>query len=252
MYPNDLRSMTIAHTGGDVYGRIGLKKLGSVSYQAYGGARPVDLKSGFIYGLNEQGFSKLTYSGYNTGYDIKWNTPVKGLRLGTSYMYSYFHITGFAGPYPGLSEGTYIQTAGYAEYKHKGLELATEYRSQPSDMSLVMAGRPLPNRTSQYTEFFASAAYRFKPWLQVGTYNSRFLHSSKPVPGLLQGDDSHIYDQAVTVRFDFLKYMTFKAEGHFMSGVGSSIAAHGFYLADNPQGLKPNTTMLALRLGFSM
>jgi hypothetical protein len=252
MYPNDLRSMTLAHTGGDAYGRISLKKLGSLSYQVYGGERPTDMNSGFAYGLEEQGFSKLNISGYNTGYDVKWSTPIKGLRVGTSYMYSYYHIDGFQGRYPGYSEGTYIQTAGYAEYQHKGLSLASEFRSEPSNMALVMAGHPLPNRLSQYTMFFASAAYRFTPWLQIGTYNSRFLHSSEPVPGLLPGDNSHIFDQAVTVRFDFKKYWTFKIEGHFMDGVGTPISAHGFYLTDNPQGLKPTTNMIALRLGFNI
>src|SRR5262249_55911857 len=162
-----LRSMTIAHTGGDVYGRVSLRKLGSLSYQAYYGTRPADMKSGFIYGLMEQGFSKLEPSGYNTGYDVKWATPLKGLRVGTSYMYSFNHFPVYAmgGKAPGKSDGTYITPGGYAEYRHKGLELATEFRSEPSVMGLVLAGRTLPDRTSQYTSFFGSAAYRFTPWL---------------------------------------------------------------------------------------
>jgi hypothetical protein len=252
MYPNDLRSMTLAHTGGDVYGRISLNKLGSVSYQAYVGQLPTDKNSGYIYGLQEQGFVNPTYSAYNAGYDVKWSTPIKGLRVGTSYMHSHFDLSGTTKGYLVQAVGPFAQTVVYAEYGHKGLSLASEYRSESRDLATDVAGHAQPNRISGQTSFFASAAYRFAPWFQIGTYNSRFLHTSQAVPGLLPGDNSPINDQAVTARFDFLKHWDFKVEGHFMDGVGSALSAHGFYLSDNPQGLKQKTNLVALKLEFNI
>jgi hypothetical protein len=57
----------------------------------------------------------------------------------------------------------------------------------------------------------------------------------------------HIFDKAVTVRFDLTRFWTLKLEGHFMDGVGAPGQAHGFYPQDNPQGLKPATHMLVIR-----
>lgn len=255
MYPADLRSLTIAHTGGDIYGAVELGRAGSVSYQGYGGTKPVDMQGGFLYGLQDSGFTNLKYSGTEAGYDVRWNTPVKGLRVGTSYMWSDTPILASlrAGKalLPGSADMQSRQYAGYGEYRYRGLTFATEYR--PESRSTPLMFYPLQAvRAAEYRSYFVSAAYRFNKWLQLGTYNSRFQFNANAVPGLLAGADSHIDDQVVTARFDFWKHCDLKVEGHFMNGAGSSISTHGFYVSDNPQGLKPNTKLLAIRLGFNL
>ncbi len=255
MYPSDLRSLTIAHTGGDIYGTIGLGKVGSVTYQGYGGTKPVDMQGGFLYGLQDSGFRNVRYSGTEAGYDVGWKTPVTGLRVGASYMWSDTPILASLqvrkALLPGSADMHSNQYAGYAEYRYHGLSLATEYRPESRNTPLVFD--PLQAvRAADYRSYFVSAAYRFNKWLQLGTYNSRFQFNANAVPGLLAGADSHIDDQVVTARFDFWKYCDLKVEGHFMNGVGSSISTHGFYLSDNPQGLKPDTKLLAVRLGFNL
>jgi hypothetical protein len=55
MYPADMRSSTIAHTGGDLYGEIPLKRLGSLSYTAYAGQRQDSLYGGYPYLLKQFG-----------------------------------------------------------------------------------------------------------------------------------------------------------------------------------------------------
>jgi hypothetical protein len=255
VYPADLRSLTIAHTGGDIYGTIGLGKAGSVSYQGYGGTKPVDMQGGFLYGLQDSGFRNVQYSGTEAGYDVRWKTPVKGLRAGMSYMWSDTPITATLAAGKALLPGTgdmgSTQYAGYGEYRYRGLTLATEYRPESRNTPLVFS--PIQAvRVGEYRSYFVSAAYRFNKWLQLGTYNSRFQFNANAVPGLLAGADSHIDDQVVTARFDFWKYCDLKVEGHFMNGVGSSISTRGFYPSDNPQGLKPDTKLLAIRLGFNL
>jgi hypothetical protein len=36
-----------------------------------------------------------------------------------------------------------------------------------------------------------------------------------------------------------------------MDGVASPMSAHGFYLADNPQGLVGKTNLLVVKVGFN-
>jgi hypothetical protein len=255
MYPADLRSVTIAHTGGDIYGTIGLGNTGSLSYQGYGGTKPVDPQGGFTYGLEDSGFKNLRYSGTEAGYDVRWSTPVKGLRVGTSYMWSDMPIAADLAVgkalLPGSGDLHSNQYAGYGEYRYHGLTIASEYRPESRNTPLTFG--PLQAvRVGDYKAFFVSAAYRFNSWFQLGTYNSRFQFNANVVQGLLAGADSHIDDQVMTARFDFWKHWDFKVEGHFMNGVGSAISAHGFYVSDNPQGLKPNTKLLAIQLGFNI
>jgi hypothetical protein len=49
VYPWDLRSQTIAHTGLDLYGNIGMRKAGSLDYTLYAGLGSVDPNGGFYY-----------------------------------------------------------------------------------------------------------------------------------------------------------------------------------------------------------
>ena len=55
VYPADLRSMTIAHEGGDIYGRIKLSKRNAISYDVYAGMIPDDPRGGYTYGIEQQG-----------------------------------------------------------------------------------------------------------------------------------------------------------------------------------------------------
>jgi len=82
IYPMDLRSSTIAHVGGDLYGDIPVKKLGTFSYTAFGGIRPYDPSDGFLYFLNGIGIGVNNYSGPMMGADLRWATPAKGLLAG--------------------------------------------------------------------------------------------------------------------------------------------------------------------------
>jgi len=81
----------------------------------------------------------------------------------------------------------------------------------------------------------------------VGAYHSRFVSDTNKDWSALS---NHIYDQTVTARVDINRYWNFKVEGHFIDGYGSINSARGFYLAQNPNGFQPKTSMLVLRTGF--
>ncbi|MBV9085065.1 MAG: hypothetical protein JOZ62_20495, partial [Acidobacteriaceae bacterium] len=62
IYPLDLRVSTIAHTGADIYGDIGLKRFGGVSYTVYAGKAPFDRYGGYVYGQECNGINVTSYS----------------------------------------------------------------------------------------------------------------------------------------------------------------------------------------------
>jgi hypothetical protein len=145
------------------------------------------------------------------------------------------------------------QYAGYAEYRHKGLTLAGEYWPKTAPSCSQLATMALPCNEYQYEGGYASVAYRFTSWLQLGAYNSRYQFNSSDIPAIgLKAQDNHIDDQAFTARFDFKRHWDLKFEQHFMNGVSSSLGLSGFYASDNPQGLKPNTRLFLIRLGFNI
>jgi hypothetical protein len=261
IYPLDLRSSTIAHTGGDVYGEIPLHKLGSVSYTAYYGARSFDKYGGTDYLAADQGIPIFHDSGKTRGIDMRWNTPVTGLMLGGSFadlsedrngewttcLQCTFSIPGAY--YRQDAVPDYI-TSAYGDYLHGKWHFAGEFRREQQTFNITSAafsGVFVYNGSNQ--SVFGSAAYRVSKLLELGAYNSRFYFDQPNNPA--NTASSHIFDQVATVRIDLKKWWSVKIEGHFMDGYGDVYSAHGFYTRSNLAGLKPKTNMLVVRTGWS-
>jgi hypothetical protein len=252
MYPLDLRSANIAHDGGDVYGEIPLKKLGSVSYTAYAGARIVDNTSGTYYNLIDQGVPIRTYSGRMEGFDAKWNTKISGLMVGYSFSNQRQLINGnlvqeYDAPFTYVTSPGH-QTAVYADYVRGKLHFSGEFRRDRENGLTTYFGQT--NSLNESTEgFFVALAYRLTSRLEVGAYNSRFFVDNPQNPS--DPNAHHIFDQVATARFDIKRWWSVKLEGHFINGYGDVYSAHGFYLRSNPEGLKPTTNMLVIRTAFN-
>jgi hypothetical protein len=257
VYPTDLRTTFIAHTGGDVYGQLSLKKAGRVDYTAYGGLRTYDSREGYYYYSLANGFNILAISGHTEGFDLKWASPVKGLMLGSSWANLTTHRSGkwITGPFAG---GAYtIDTppdrvsVGYGDYNRGRWEFSSEYRSTLEDLAIrsPLFG-PTAYMLNQSTEaWFATAAYHVTPKLQVGVYHSN-VHEDNP-NNPKNTASNHITDEVGTARYDVNSHWEVKAEGHFMDGYGDIYSAQGFYSQWNPQGLKPKTNMLVLKAAFN-
>jgi hypothetical protein len=257
IYPTDLRTTFIAHTGGDLYGRIRLKKAGKLDYTAYAGLRTFDSREGYYYYSLANGFNIQSISGRTEGWDLKWTTPVKGLMLGSSWTNLTVHRAGqwVTGPFVGAHYT--IDTlpdrvwAGYGDYNRGKWEFSSEYRST---LDVLAIGSPLFGSAAfpynQSTEaWYATAAYRVTPKLQVGVYHSN-LHIDNPA-NPLNTASNHIYDEVATGRYDVNSHWEVKAEGHVMDGYGDIYSAQGFYSQWNPQGLKPKTNLLVLKASYN-
>ena len=255
-YPLDLRATNIAHTGGDVYGNISLHKAGSLAYTGYAGLRSFDPWGGYYYFSVASGFNIEHVSGHTEGFDVRWNTPISGLLVGTSWVNSTIDRGGqwINGPFSGYSYDITVNPertiAGYLEFIRNKWHFAGEFRNY-NDLDEISASllgsKPFPYQAGDQ-ESFASAAYRVSKYIELGTYYSHY-HVDSPTAG--DPNSSHINDNTATVRFDLMSHWDLKIEEHFIRGYGTTYSAHGFYSTQNPEGFKPNTDLLVVRTGWS-
>lgn len=252
IYPTDLRDALIRHRGGDVYGEIPLKQLGSLNYTGFAGQRSDTVYGGYIYLLRPVGINMNEYGGLQWGGDLRWNTPIKGLMAGASHMNQ--DITG-KGTYSmaGMGSGAYEEHSNkdqanqvYGQYTRGNLRVETEYRRWWRDQQIFNG---MFSVTTDTRGWYTSAAYRINKRLELGSYYSRLVavwatEHSKP--------DNHLYDKVVSARLDLNSHWNVKVEGHFMDGNGApGMYPVGFYTTDNPQGMKPKTALLVVRTGWN-
>jgi len=269
VYATDMRDAWLRHRGGDIYGEIPLRGLGSLSYTAYAGLRQDSRYGGYAFLLSVLGARFDSYGGRQVGGDLRWNTPLHGLVAGASRMSQDIAGKGTWYLTPGLfpiSQPVLIEYTEhtlrdwtdqfYGQYSAGNWRLASEYRRYWRDQSTFNDTWEI---RSDVRGWYASAAYRLSKRLEAGGYYSRWVVTwSNSVPGSYQGSpnqdapDRHVYDKVVTARFDLNRYWHVKVEGHFMDGYGATYGyPSGFYQQDNPQGLKPKTNLLLIRTGWN-
>jgi len=251
VYPVDLRSTYISHTGGDAYGTISLKKAGKLQYTVYGGARSYDDREGIPLFTRGICLDLLSISGTTVGADLKW-LPIDGLTLGVSWanLWQHRHVGSLAGvPLENLNSSPNRPWVGYLDFARGKWDFAGEVR-QIVDIEKFhylnsTTVTPLDKSTD---DWFVSASYRATTKLQLGFYHSswKVLHPTV----VTNSASNHIFDEVCAARYDVNRFFDVKAEGHFMDGYGDSRQAQGFYAAWNPQGLKPKTNMLVMRFSF--
>jgi hypothetical protein len=250
MYPLDLRSVTIAHIGADVYGTIGMRKAGSLAYTAYLGKVQDDDKGGYRYGVQDSGLGFR--SGMNSrggGFDLRWTTPVNGLVTGYSFTQTRdtvdLVVNALRLPFTVDSHPARRQST-YADYQVARLRVSGEMRREYTDLSMVPAVYARSQTPSR--AWFAAASYRLFEMLEVGSYYSNYVYNTN-LPASAQ--NNHIYDTAISGRIDVNRFWNIKVEGHFIDGNGSPTLARGFYRRNNAGGFEDKTRMLVIRTGLN-
>jgi hypothetical protein len=261
VYPIDLRDASIAHLGGDIYGKAKLgNNLGSVAYTAYGGRRSDNMHSGYPYLLSGiAGITLNSYGGPVFGGDFRWNTPVRGLTVGISRLNEM--ITG-KGSYNGFL-GIPAQPNYWEKSKHdwtnqyygrlvkQKFHAESEYRRYLRYQTIFSG---LSWVETDVRGWYVGGGYTVNKWLELGSYYSHyriFPTGGAGVAASYPDAQTHDFDKAVTAKFIVNKYIYFKAEGHFMDGNGTALYPAGFYANVNPNGFANNTNAVVLRSGFS-
>lgn len=253
IYSVDIRDATIAHDGGDFFGDIALgKKLGSISYTAYAGHRANSPHGGVAYLIKSDGLIFNSLEGIQYGADLRWQTPIKGLLVGASHQ-NQINDENFALPTPGgnipivSSDNSDWINQFYGEFTWNKLLVDAEFRRSWEDTGTKGVNESQINTHGWYV----GGAYRIVKRVQVGSYYSHYWVGF-PIPSILPAGSGHDYDKVVVGRIDINRYFNLKIEGHFIDGYGyPAVSPIGFYYANNPQGLKPNTNALVVKGGFN-
>jgi hypothetical protein len=239
-YSTDHKSFYLAHVGGDVYGAVPLgDTAGTLHYVVYGGQATIDLNDGYIQTFAELGLVFTNSLGGETyGADLQWETPLKGLILGSSG-----NMLAANGTAPGGSfhSPAYLVPSMYGQFSRGRAYLAGEYDRIPINATITIGTEVIPF-VEDGRSWFAMGSYRLTSKVQVGSYYSHYVNKSADTTQ----PANYSKDFVVSGRYDFNGYFYAKLEGHFLHGT-----ALGYYTSTNPNGLAPNSNMLAAKIGFT-
>jgi len=240
IYQIDNKSFFLSHVGGEVYGELPLgRSAGKLQYRGYGGQANLDLNGGYVKQAADGGLVFTTPPGGKIyGGDLRWEAPLGGLTLGSSARVQALDGTSLAGSVH--VPPTFI-SAEYAQFKKRKFYFAGEYRRFPLNTVVTIGPAVIPVPQDQRA-WFAMGSYRLTEKFHAGSYYSHYINKA------LDTTQSANYskDWVVSGRYDFNAYFYGKIEGHFVHGTGL-----GYYNSTNPTGLKPNSNMLAAKIGFS-
>ncbi len=239
-YPVDNEGFFLSHLGGEVYGYLPLgKHAGKLRYDGYAGHSYLPLDGGYIKQIADAGLQFTNEpTGKTYGGDVRWETPLKGLLVGYSSM-----VLGLSGTAPGgsLLIPTFYMSAQYAQFTRGKFHVAGEYDKQPTDEILTI-GQQQMSMPMDMRSWYLMGSYLLTKRFQAGSYYSHYINkaldTSQPA--------NYSKDFVLSERYDFNSYFYAKIEDHFLHGTGL-----GFYQSTNPNGMQPNSNILAAKIGFS-
>jgi hypothetical protein len=242
VYGVDVRATNLSQYGAELYGRVHLgKHRGTLEYSAYDGYYFYATDDGYAASFQQQGIVFAhPASGITPGFDFRYETPIKGLKLGGSLMM--YNASGT------LTTGTYVQPLAfwptyYAEYHHGKASASWQYVKLVQYQTVNIPGSD-PSTTGLDTRaWFATGAYRVTSKLQLGAYFTRY---TVPSSGDVTLPENYFKDTVLSGRYDIGSHVYAKLEGHLTRG-----NAVGFYALDNVNGLTPTTSVLVAKAGYT-
>jgi hypothetical protein len=210
LYTATSRDYFLAHTGAEIYGYVGLRRLGALDYRVYGGSVAIDLPS-------QLGSPILVTSvgvPFIGGARATWETPLEGLRIGGSALYGRVeanYVIPMLAPVR-LTSDVY-GAVGSVEYAVRDLLLQGEY-SQTRNENESSNTMVVPTLAVVSEGMYFLAAYRVARWLQPGAYYSLY----HPNRNVRSGRENVQHDVTGTLRFDINQNWLIKLEGHYMRG----------------------------------
>ena len=120
-------------------------------------------------------------------------------------------------------------------------DVAGEYDRIPINATLTIESTAIPF-VEDGRSWFAMGSYRLRKKFQIGSYYSHYVNKAADTTQ----PANYSKDWVLSGRYDFNQYFYAKLEGHFLHGT-----ALGYYTSTNPNGLAPDSKMLAAKIGFT-
>lgn len=260
------RDSLVAILGGSVYGSVPLGSAGTINYQIEVGAVPAVADGGFA---TEIGSMMSTTSASlqitdissktSVAHSLEWRTPVPGLRT----LFTGLHTT-LSGKGVATAEDDgrtvdadwkYDSLHRYMfslEYTYKDLVLSSEYELDDYTLRVNYADPQLqPFNSKQATDAWSiMATYRFNDWFEVGSfyhevYADRHHRDGSTFAnfGLFAPYNMWWKDAALTLRFDPIRNVVVKIEGHKINGT--------YEIIENFDGAKKDWYLFATKATFT-
>lgn len=240
LYPIDNRDYMLSEVGGEVYGRVGLGAgRGALRYHAQVGESYLEEDEGYMQQLAGYGLTFASHPGGSIwGGDLRWETPIPGWSIGASASVQDISGTAEQGA---VRVKPFLSPVYYSQFERAKWFFAGEYNRAPVNPTLFFGSDafawPLDQRS-----WYLMGSYRISGKLQVGSYYSHYVN--KAANAALP--ENYSKDWVIAGRYNFNAFFYGKLEGHFLHGTGL-----GYYPNTNPDGLQPNSRILAIKVGFT-
>ncbi len=260
VYFDFARDTLIGIDGAGINGNIGLGFLGNINYQARGGTMVLPDDGGVAKFFSGTGMMEVdnfdAESNGSQNYSLVWNTPLKGLRFGSTLITGEFDIngtrTGAFGDIPGdpiLVNYHSMEISVYSiEYTWENLVLSSEYMELDADMTFPA---PIPEMKQAMGGYYFGASYRLNELFELGILYSIYYPDREDKDGdnnVARGMPDYsawLKDWGFSVRYDINEYLILKLEHHIMNGTAMMFAQ------DNPEGTIEDWDMTAAKLSFT-
>ncbi len=246
VYPLLSRNSVLSHEGGIVYGdaRMG-SKGGRLQYWGFAGVRSLPGNDGYFLNQTESGETLPNGISFKlAGLTLRWQLPIRGLMIGASEV-NQRSASGLLvyGPYTGTQQTKeFNQPSYFGKYENDKLMVAGEYIRLTVPFSVNLTGLPAQGGYLDQRAWYAMSTYKATSKLSVGVYDTQSVDRASPV----SSSSRRFFDWVINGRYDFNEFLYAKAEEHFMRGT-----EFGFDQTMNPNGLKPNTDTLVMKVGVS-
>jgi hypothetical protein len=245
------RNSMLSQYGGVVYGTVKIgENLGKVEYRGWGGNQIIAGSDGYWIALREAGMNLPNgLSGMDYGAALHWKTPLTGLMIGGSDIRrpAWSSPLTFE-PAPGeLLNGSmdvkaFNEWAVFGIYEKNKVMVAGEYNKLAPEILLSFPNLPIPFPVDK-RQWYGMASYKVTGKLTAGIYDSQQINHALP---LSTGPARSSKDWVASGRYDFSQFLYAKAEEHFIDGTDNY-----FDTGTNPNGIKPTTKLMVLKLGVS-
>ncbi len=239
VYEDGMRDLFIAMYGGGVYGTILIGKAGELAYQAQVGTLLMSADDGtalraaskIMEGMPTTlgvSYVKMTDMDPKLGvvHSLEWRPPVPGLRLVASGFHGSMDAKAYTNAILPQYNNLSLSFSNYKLFNYgfeqtwRDLVVAGEFSVM--DFKTTSMGR---SSASNLQSWYISATYQLTDWLQPGIYyTERYsyrgdwdgskYHAATGRPA----HNAYSKDLALALKFDPLKYVTIKMEGHLIEG----------------------------------
>ena len=259
IYDSRLRDFQASFDGAAFYGSVSVGHS-SFDYKVFYGKIPMKTDSGVADYFNTTGLYANPPGVQSIGEDsvrgaaLTWNTPINGLRFGTTYSYmTNIDVVGPFAAVPKYNTAINLSKSEYtgvsAEYTNGPWTLNGEYLVNHIHTSVVLPSliAPATHSIAQYTGYYVSVARKIGSKFEVGTYYDTTTNDKAAATVVPATTKRH--DWTVAVRYDFNDHLLFKIEGHYINGEKDMFNVPG--VENPPKSTKDSMFLFAAKTTLS-